>query len=244
MPQELSATKLWILVVTITLAVTFLFVNTGTVRSASPDFPARLVKGAGIQAHAQSRGTLEFVVQEIRGPRILATDIQDVVLPSGSQTWSSSMATASGIILDKQGALPPVTTVNGTPVTLFSYILPGGTLGATDEIWVQTAFKHTTGSASTAYNFAFGATSGTVNTSTGAGTSAWDVHVSNNGATDVQIWYQPAGSNGNAFLGPGVGGTSAIDTTQDVTIAITAKAASNTNKITPEYFAVYLIRHA
>ena len=32
---------------------------------------------------------------------------------------------------------------------------------------------------------------------------------------------------------------SAIDTTQNVTIAITAKAASNTDKITPEYFAVY-----
>jgi hypothetical protein len=83
-----------------------------------------------------------------------------------------------------------------------------------------------------------------VNTSAGTGTSSWDVHVSNNNATNSQIWFQPAGSNANAFLGPGVGATSAIDTTQNVTIAITAKAASNTDKITPEYFAVYLIQHS
>jgi hypothetical protein len=153
------------------------------------------------------------------------------------------MATASIIILSKQGTLPPVTTVNGSPVTLFSYTLPGGSLGATDEIWVQTAFKHTTGSTSTAYSFAFGPTSVVVNTSAGAGTSGWDVHVSNFGATNSQIWYQPPGSNANVFLGPGAGATSAVDTTQNVTIAITAKAASNTDKITPEYFAVYLIRH-
>jgi hypothetical protein len=153
------------------------------------------------------------------------------------------MATASIVILSKQGVQPPVTTVNGTAVTLFSFTLAGGSLGASDEIWVQTAFKHTTGSASTAYAFAFGATSATVNTSSGAGTSAWDVHVSNNGATNSQIWYQPPGSNANVFLGPGVGATSSIDTTKNVTIAITAKAASNTDQITPEYFAIYLIRH-
>ncbi len=153
------------------------------------------------------------------------------------------MAAASCIILDKLGVQAPVTTVSGSPVTLFSYVLPAATLGASDEIWVQTAFKHTSGSTSTAYSFAFGATSVTVNTSAGAGTSAWDVHVSNNGATNSQIWYQPPGSNANVFLGPGVGATSAIDTTKNVTIAVTAKAASNTDKITPEYFAVYLIRH-
>jgi len=153
------------------------------------------------------------------------------------------MATASCIILNKQSVLPPVTTVSGSPVTLFSFVLLGGTLGASDEIWVQTAFKHTTGTTSTVYSFAFGATSVVVNTSAGVGTSAWDVHVSNNGATNSQILYQPPGSNANVFLGPGVGATSAIDTTKNVTIAITAKAASNTDKITPEYFAVYLIRH-
>jgi len=150
---------------------------------------------------------------------------------------------SSGVILDKQGVQPPVTTVDGSAVTLFSYVLPGGTLGPTDEIWVQTAFKHTTGTTSTTYAFAFGSASVSVNTSTKSGTSAWDVHVSNNGATNAQILYQPPGSNANAFLGPGVGATSAIDTTQNVTVAITAKAASNTDKITPEYFAVYLIRH-
>jgi len=151
---------------------------------------------------------------------------------------------ADSVILDKQGVQPPVTTVSGTAVTLFSYVLPGGALGPTDEIWVQTAFKHTTGKTSTTYAFAFGSASVSVNTSAGSGTSAWDVHVSNNGVTNAQILYQPPGSNANVFLGPGVGATSAIDTTQNVTIAITAKAASNTDKITPEYFAVYLIRHA
>lgn len=150
---------------------------------------------------------------------------------------------ADAVILDKQSVQPPVTTVNGSAVTLFSYVLPGGTLGPTDEIWVQTAFKHTTGKTSTTYAFAFGSASMSVNTSAGSGTSAWDVHVSNNGVTNAQILYQPPGSNANVFLGPGVGATSAIDTTQNVTIAITAKAASNTDKITPEYFAVYLIRH-
>jgi hypothetical protein len=154
------------------------------------------------------------------------------------------MAGASCIVLDKQGTLPPVTTVNGSAVTLFSFVLAAGTLGASDEIWIQTAFKHTTGSTSTVYSFAFGAASVVVNTSAGAGTSGWDVHVSNNGATNSQVWYQPPGSNANVFLGPGVGATSAVDTTKNVTIAITAKAASNTDKITPEYFAVYLIRHA
>ena len=153
------------------------------------------------------------------------------------------MAAASCIVLNKQGVLPPVTTVSGSAVTLFSYVLPGGSLGPSDEIWVQTAFKHTTGNTSNAYNFVFGGTSATVNTSAGAGTSGWDVHVSNNGATNSQIWYQPPGSNANIFLGPGVGATSAIDTTKNVTIAITAKTASNTDQITPEYFAVYLIRH-
>jgi len=154
-----------------------------------------------------------------------------------------AQSAGSAVILDKQGVQPPVTTVDGSAVTLFSYGLPGGTLGPTDEIWVQTAFKHTTGSTSTTYAFAFGSASVSVNTSTKSGTSAWDVHVSNNGATNAQILYQPPGSNANAFLGPGVGATSAIDTTQNVTFAITAKAASNTDKITPEYFAVYLIRH-
>jgi hypothetical protein len=147
-------------------------------------------------------------------------------------------------ILFKLGVQSPVTTVNNTPVTLFSFVLPGGTLGPTDEVWIQTSFKHTTGTTSTAYSFAFGSHSVVVNTSAGTGTSSWDVHVSNNNATNSQIWFQPAGSNANAFLGPGVGATSAIDTTQNVTIAITAKAASNTDKITPEYFAVYLIQHS
>lgn len=147
-------------------------------------------------------------------------------------------------ILFKQGVQSPVTTVNGVAVTLFSFVLPGNTLGVTDEIWIQTAFKHTTGSTSTAYSFAFGSHSVVVNTSTGAGTSAWDVHVSNNNATSAQIWFQPPGANANSFLGPGVGATSSIDTTQNVTIAVTAKAASNTDKITPEYFAVYLIQHS
>ena len=150
---------------------------------------------------------------------------------------------ATGVILTKLGVQPPVPTVNGTAVTLFSFVLPAGTLGANDEVWVQTAFKHTTGSTSTAYSFAFGSASVVVNTSAGAGTSSWDVHVGNNGTTNAQIWFQPAGSNANAFLGPGVGATSAIDTTKNVTIAVTAKAASNTDKITPEYFVVYLIRH-
>jgi hypothetical protein len=147
-------------------------------------------------------------------------------------------------LLFKQGVLSPITTVNGVAVTLFSFVLPGGTLGTNDEVWIQTAFKHTTGSTSTAYNFAFGSHSVVVNTSAGSGTSAWDVHVGNNNATNAQIWFQPPGANANAFLGPGVGATSAIDTTQNVTIAITAKAASNTDKITPEYFAVYLITHS
>lgn len=150
---------------------------------------------------------------------------------------------ATGVILTKLGVQPPVTTVNGSAVTLFSFVLTGGTLGASDEVWIQTAFKHTTGSTSTAYSFAFGASSVVVNTSAGAGTSAWDVHVGNNGATNSQIWFQPPGSNANVFLGPGVGATSAVDTTKNVTIAVTAKAASNTDKITPEYFVVYLIRH-
>ena len=147
-------------------------------------------------------------------------------------------------ILFKQGVQSPVTTVSGVAVTLFSFVLPGNTLGASDEVWIQTAFKHTTGSTSTAYSFAFGSASVVVNTSAGSGTSSWDVHVSNNGATNSQIWFQPAGANANAFLGPGVGATSAIDTTKNVTIAITAKAASNIDKITPEYFAVYLIQHS
>lgn len=147
-------------------------------------------------------------------------------------------------ILFKQGVQPPVTTVSGVAVTLFSFVLPGGTLGASDEVWIQTAFKHTTGTTSTAYSFAFGSASVVVNTSAGSGTSSWDVHVSNSGATNSQIWFQPAGANANAFLGPGVGATSTIDTTKNVTIAITAKAASNSDKITPEYFAVYLIQHS
>ena len=147
-------------------------------------------------------------------------------------------------ILFKQGVQAPVTTVNGTPVTLFSFVLPGERSAQADEVWIQTAFKHTTGSTSTAYSFAFGSASVVVNTSAGSGTSSWDVHVGNNGATNAQIWFQPAGANANAFLGPGVGATSAIDTTQNVTIAVTAKAASNTDKITPEYFAVYLITHS
>ena len=84
------------------------------------------------------------------------------------------MASGSCVVLDKQAAQPPVTTVNGTAVTLFSYLLLGGTLRATDEIWVQTAFKHITGNTSTTYAFAFGSASLEVNTPSGSGTS--DVH--------------------------------------------------------------------
>jgi hypothetical protein len=87
MPQNHSTTtRFGILVVTLALAVAFLLVNTGTVRSASPDLPPGLVRGARIQVR-QPEGTLEFEVQETRGPWILATDIQHVDLPSGSQTW-------------------------------------------------------------------------------------------------------------------------------------------------------------
>jgi len=50
------------------------------------------------------------------------------------------MAAASCIILNKQTVPPPVTTVNGTAVTLFSFVLPANTLGASDEVWIQTAF--------------------------------------------------------------------------------------------------------
>jgi hypothetical protein len=147
-------------------------------------------------------------------------------------------------LLTKQGVQSAVTTVSGVDTTLFTFTLPGGTLGPNDEIWVQTSFKITSNAVSTAFKIAFGATSGTVNTTSATGTSAWDCHIGNNGSTSSQVWYQPPGSNGNAFLGPGVGATSAIDTSSDVVVKITANAASNTETITPEYFAVYLIRHA
>jgi hypothetical protein len=100
--KAFTTTKLGILVVTIALAVTFLFVNTGTVRSANPDFPEGLVKGARIVGHDQSRGTLEFVIQETRGPWILATDIRDEDVPSGSQTWVNVNAYSYVVVLPAQ----------------------------------------------------------------------------------------------------------------------------------------------
>jgi hypothetical protein len=100
--KAFATTKLGILVVTITLAVTFLFVNTGTVRSANPDFPEGLVKGARIVAHDQSRGALQFVIQETRGSWILATDIRDEDVPSGSQTWVNINAYSYVVVLPAQ----------------------------------------------------------------------------------------------------------------------------------------------
>jgi hypothetical protein len=103
MAQKASATrKLGILVVTIALTVTFLFLNTGTVRSASPDFPQGLVKGARIAAHDQARGFLEFVIQETRGPWILATEIRGDDAPSGSQTWVNINAYSYVVVLPAQ----------------------------------------------------------------------------------------------------------------------------------------------
>jgi hypothetical protein len=102
MAQKAFATTLGVLVVTIVLVVTFLFVNTGTVRSANPDFPEGFVKGARIVAHDQARGTLEFVIQETRGSWILATDILHEDVPSGGQTWVNVNAYSYVVVLPAQ----------------------------------------------------------------------------------------------------------------------------------------------
>ena len=149
----------------------------------------------------------------------------------------SGISTGFGRVLDCQANLAPVTTISGTPVTLFTYSFPiRFTLGPGQGVLVQAIWQHTTGATSTTYTF--GTTSIGASTSTAA--QSLEVYcvaqtsgiVSTNGSFIIGNAGSAAGGRTTFHSGASIPFTGAL------TLALTANAASNTDVITPIFWLV------
>lgn len=148
----------------------------------------------------------------------------------------SGVSSGFGRVLNFQINLTPVTTISGSPVTLFTYTIPSKfTQGPGQGILVQAIWQHTTGATSTTYNLG-GTNVGAANTSvavqsaesyiiaqtSGVVTTNRGIIVGNTGTT-------AGGFNSVVTLGNFTGA---------LTYSLTANAASNTDVITPIFWLV------
>jgi hypothetical protein len=153
----------------------------------------------------------------------------------GGSGGGSSFVTS---ILNNQYSSTPVTGT-GAAVVLFTYTLPGNTLGAGGGIRVITTGSHSTGSASVTYTFKFGGT--TVSTIAATTTGA------NGYRYECIILNKPAVTNAQSAINQGIYAatpasgqqqlTAAIDTTADTTVVFDFNVAA-TDAVTPLAFLV------
>lgn len=152
-----------------------------------------------------------------------------LVVPSNSNTVT---------LLNLQGPSGAVTGT-GSPVTLYTYTLPGNTLRVGTCFEVTIGASHSTGTASVAYAITYGGTTLASNSSATTGQGTTTIELCDIGATNTQkgMVTNSLGIFSNNLTNP----SSAIDSTVNQAIAITFNVAAS-DQVTPEYFRVRQIQ--
>jgi len=135
------------------------------------------------------------------------------------------------------------TAVTGTTdqTTLVSYSMPGGTMGANDQIVVETIWSYTNSVNDKTLRVVFGGTTfqGVLATTTAA--ARLTTVIANDNNTAVQNGFT-ASNNVGFGIASGASPTGTVDTTQDVTIAITGQLESSAESIDLVAYRIVLNR--
>lgn len=129
--------------------------------------------------------------------------------------------------------------------TLFTYTLPGNTMGATGCVSVTWNLASITKSGSAVFNLSFGGTVTTFKPQPATGLNyIGKFLICNTGATNSQavLLEGPIYSGASSFpegFGPGVSITYSADTTVNQVIALTVSGSTGGNSVGPGYFIVY-----
>lgn len=164
------------------------------------------------------------------------------VTPSSTTSFTNKNAIDVTNTLGVLNVQMPLAAVVGTAAVanVYAFTIPGNTLGSNGCFRATVFFKHTTGSASVTYSWAWGGTGlGNVVSNSGAdGTSR--IFVCNNASTGSQVHNREAVIFGTASTGGVNISTAAKDTTVNQDISFTFNVAA-TDQVTPEFFLVELI---
>jgi hypothetical protein len=177
----------------------------------------------------------------IGGALDLATQTHNSITVNGVTCTLGSSCTPSGSsgsgLLNSQGPASPVTGT-GSPATLYTFTIPGGTMSANSCIRVYAGFQHSTGTTSTTYTFTFGSASSSGTASGGTGNAHAVMLVCNNGATNSQFINAFSDAIIGTTLFSGIQSiTSSVDTTVNQTVTFQFTVASP-DAVTPKFWMV------
>lgn len=154
----------------------------------------------------------------------------------GNKTCGTIAGTGSSL-LTSQGPAGAVTGT-GAAATLYSYSIPGGTMGTATCIRARAEFQHTGGTASLTYTWNFAGTTSTSSGSAGLGSGQDVITICNTGATNAQvISFHELMFIGNTIVQGTSVTTSAIDTTSAQTLSFQFTVAA-TDAVTPKLWMV------
>lgn len=177
----------------------------------------------------------------IGGSLDLATQNHPSMTINGTICTLGSTCNPSGssgsTLLNSQGPLTAVTGT-GAVATLYTFSIPGGTMGTATCIRAHAEFQHTTGSASITYTWNYAGTTSTSSGSAGLGAGQDSVTICNTGATNAQvISFHQLMFVGNTVVQGTAVTTSAIDTTTSQTLSFQFTVAA-TDAVTPKLWMV------
>ena len=156
-----------------------------------------------------------------------------------NKTLTAASNANSITLLNYQSAIAPITGT-GALATMYSYTLPGATMGAGKGIRFTMMVNHTTGSTNTQYRLNVGAANLSFS-ATGTSITAIALFMNNIGVTNAQQFLQFPAFAASAVLASSQGATtSAIDSTANIAITWQFNVA-NTDAVTPQMFMVELI---
>lgn len=144
-----------------------------------------------------------------------------------------------GSVILAQSAAPVSHTGDTAEATLASVTIPAGSIGANGQIEVITLWSTTNSANTKTLRVKLGATAFMAAAATTTLTEQTYTRIANRGAANSQVGYNSANISGFGST-TGAATTGAIDTTADVTLAITGQLALATETLTLESYIVKL----
>lgn len=159
---------------------------------------------------------------------------------SGGYTLNGPGSANTVTLLNSQGPVTAITG-NGADQNLYTYSIPGNTIGASKGFRVKFAFQKTAGSASTTYRLKLGSTTLFTWVSNFAGLTTGTLLVMN--ATGVQNaqWFMGQVLEGTAIVTnqQGVSAVESLATTDAISLTFNV---ANTDQVTPKMWVVEIVQ--
>jgi hypothetical protein len=143
-----------------------------------------------------------------------------------------------GAIVLGQGAGPVSHTGDTNEATLATIIVPANAMGVNGRIRIEADFSFTSSANAKTLKAKFGGVTLLSVAPTAAGFDPIEARVTNRDSSNSQRWAAKR-INGSTATTTNAG-TAAVDTTQDVTVAITGQLASASDTVTLESYQVVL----